>query len=411
MSLDLRNFVQVNINYHSSRVSSVERGIVTLITTSADYVSNPFAGKIFWSYSDYEEAKATASPVITSTDLDPYVASFFSNKGKGLQIIGGYNSAGTQTLQEFLLAKIKELDYRFVIITSDADYDDLLAVAKMSATTNTVYNAITDKSTVSTFDGINEKFFISSTDTNTPESLSISDGDRLSNFVLKYGRKGIEMLPAAYLSSINFRAQNGISDYNFTIETLKGVNFDFQSAKDGSTITEDPTDGSLISDNDTGVHLMDEFVNFDTILVNNIRNLSGDTLKGEEVVNYYTKIILTQTLTERILTLLVSKLKYNQTSINRVMNAITQELNNYVTNGYLQPGYIWTKDPLNYNYNGVDYQVCARNEVLQKGYKSIILPITALTEEERNEHVFPPVYVLLADQRAIRMIVITGDIY
>ena len=202
MSLDLRNFIQVNINYHSSRVSSVERGIVTLITKSDAYSANPFAGKIFKSYLEYSDAKSTATPAILDTSLDPFVASFFANKGRMLQIIGGFDSqAQGASVTEFIEGVLAKLDYRFVIIVSDADYEDLFDAANQLATTNTIYNAITGESSVSTFSGINEKFFISSTDTDSPEELVVEEEYKKSNLVLKYGRRGIEMLAAAYLSS------------------------------------------------------------------------------------------------------------------------------------------------------------------------------------------------------------------
>ena len=81
------------------------------------------------------------------------------------------------------------------------------------------------------------------------------------------------------------------------------------------------------------------------------------------------------------------------------------------TNGYLNSEFIWTQDDLYYSFNGVDYLVCARNTPFKMGYKFIILPISSLTEEQRDSHVFPPVYVVIADSMSVRQIVINGDAY
>ena len=55
--------------------------------------------------------------------------------------------------------------------------------------------------------------------------------------------------------------------------------------------------------------------------------------------------------------------------------------------------------------------ICAKNTPLVKGYKCVILPLTSLNNAQREAHVLPPVYLLLADQTGIRVIVINGDVF
>lgn len=442
MSLDLRNFVQININYNLAKTSYVEKGIVTLITIDSAYSKNPFEKEgpqkngIFYSLSDYTTAKENKS--ITSTVLDAYVESFFANKGKGLQIIGGY-STGEE--KDFILSVLEKLDYRFIIIVSDVNEAILRAVAESQSSTTIAKNPLNGETTVSTFSGLNEKMFISSTldhsgkfynsisgdsaptfvagkyyemdsDTNQYEVLQTIPDDwdsnymdyfevaecNLNNYIIKVGTKGIEMLAAAYLSRINVDDSSTVNDYAFTIETLKKENaFDFL--------------GSLISENNVGVQLIESHFNFNTILVNAIRNYPGDTVSGADLTNYYVRILVTQDLTESIMNLLSSKIKFNQAGVNRLDNVISQELSRYVNNGYLNTDYIWTEDDLYYSFNNRDYLVCSRNTPLLKGYKCVILPLTALNAEQKESHVLPPVYILLADQTGIRRILINGDVF
>ena len=429
MSLDLRNFVNININYNSTNISSVERGIVTLITQN-----NNFPADFGTVYSADEFAATKESKGISDTSLDNYVASFFANKGKALQIIGGYASGA---IDEWMLNVLKGLDYKYVIIVSDVNESILRKVASQVPVTQTIVNPLTNSQTVPTFAGLNEKLFISSTtdksgnlfdsvvaDTaptwaaNTYYSFNVSTGQydlttsepvdwatdytnyfivaesSLQNYVIKVGEKGIEMLAAAYLSKVKMNDASTIQDYAFTIEEVKSY-----------------FPNSVIEDNDVGVALTKAHFNFDTELVNAIRNYPGDTIEGVDMMNYYIKIVLTQDLTENIINLLASKIKFNQSGINRLNNAISQTMNTYITNGYLNTEYIWTEDDLYYSFNGVDYLICHRNTPLVKGYKCVILPITSLTSAQKEAHILPPVYLLLADQTGIRMIVITGDVY
>ena len=489
MSLDLRNFVNININYNSTNVSSVSRGVVTLITINSSFTKDgenafknagPNKDGIFYSVLDFEKAKQEKE--IADTSLDNYVKAFFGNKGKALQIIGGYTSGDYAS---FILGVLESLDYKFVIIVSDVEEQVLRKVATQSSTTNTIVNPITSESTVSTFTGLNEKYFISSTTdisgrlfdsvsttsapafvpnrfyqkiagqyivlTEKPKGsaptweentyyefdgtnynlLLAEPGDwatnwtnyyyeddgqyiqlvdtfwednyanyyevattDIQNYLIKCGEKGIEMLAAAYLSKVRITDASTIQDYAFTVEEVK------------SFFPE-----SIISDNDAGVNLVKGHINFDTQLVNAIRNYPGDTIHGDDMMNYYIKILLTQDLTESVMNLLASKIRFNQTGINRLNNAISQTMSVYVSNGYLNTEYIWTEDDLYYSYNGREYLICTRNTPIVKGYKCVILPLTSLTNEQKEAHVLPPVYLLLADQTGIRMIVINGDVY
>lgn len=430
MSLDLRNFVNINIKYNSTNISSVERGIVTLITQNTNFPAD--FGTVY-SADGFAAVKKAKS--ISDSSLDNYVASFFGNKGKGLQIIGGYS---TGDVAEWMLGVLKELDYKYVIIVSDVSEQVLRSVAAQSPTTKTIVNPLTNTQTVPTFSGLNEKLFISSTTDTSGKLFNFVSGDsaptwqadtyysfnstsgqyelttsepadwstdyatyfvvassvNASNYIIKVGEKGIEMLAAAYLSKVRITDASTIQDYAFTIENVKAY-----------------FPNSVIDDNDTGVALTSAHLNFDTELVNAIRNYPGDMIDGVDMMNYYIKIILTQDLTESIINLLASKIKFNQTGINRLNNAISQTMNTYITNGYLNTDYIWTEDDLYYSFNGVDYLVCSRNSPLVKGYKCVILPISSLTAAQKESHVLPPVYLLLADQTGIRMIVITGDVY
>lgn len=434
MGLDLRNFININIKYNSTNVSSAARGIVTLITIdTSGYESDPMkhAGPngdgILYSIADYNAAKPDGNTV-----LDKWVKSFFNNGGKALQIIGGYDGGN---IDKFLLGVLSKLDYRFVIIVSDVDEQILRRVAGTSSTTNTIDNPITGENTVSTFTGLNEKYFISSTSdlsgklydsvkgseapawtaetyyaldehgqyvltTEAPQDWSttytnyyvVANTD-LQNYVIKVGEKGIEMLAAAYLSKVRITDSSTIQDYAFTIENLD----EFQNSE--------------IEENNVGVKLVKGNMNFDSRINNAIRNYPGDTIHGDDMMNYYVRILLTQDLTESIMNLLASKIRFNQTGINRLNNAISQEMNTYISNGYLNTEYIWTEDDLYYEYNGQRYLICSRNTPLVKGYKCIILPLTSLTPAQRESHVLPPVYLLLADQTGIRMVVISGDVY
>lgn len=443
MSLDLRNFVNVKINYNQTNITQAERGIVTLITVNANYSADPFKEDgthiVFHSAQEFKAAKKEQG--ITDESLDVFIDSFFGNKGRAIQIIGGFQGGEEDDQVDFIVSVLETLDYHHVIVVSDVAREDILRkAASQNATEIVVQNDVTNpEGVVSKMSGLNEKMFIASTrDTSgnlydkVPQGESapawLSDtyfefngvtgqfdllsaepadwstnyfdyfqqGDaNLPNFVIKVGEKGIEMLAAAYLSKARVDDMASLQDYAFTQENVTS----YFSA------------GSIVTENAIGVNLIQKHFNFDSRIANQIRNFPGDTITGADMMNYYIRILMTQDLSEGILNLLASKIRFNQSGLNRVSNAIAQVMNAYIDNGFLDPEFVWTGDDIVYSFNGVNYLVCARNTPLVKGYKASLLPLTSLTREQRESHALPPVYIVFADQTGIRSVLIEGDLF
>lgn len=421
MSVDLRNYVQVNINYNEVKPLNRTRDTAVLFTVNTS--DNAPQGRLnshipesgskavdyFTSLADYLYAIAkynenlpSGEQPIVDTDQAPilynYVKCFFANGGVKLKIIGGFELTppGEDVPSEeeqkiaWILVECVKLKAEQIVITSDAGEAIMEEVARQNVTINVIGNGINTATSIAALSGYKEKMFISST---ADQSLVISSPDKIPNFVIKFGPAGIEMTVAAYLTQVNISDPRTIQDYCYTIEDVSMF------------------EGAVQDNNDTFVALTNKKFNIDTTLVNNVRNVMGDTISGYDIMNYFIRIILTQTLTDRIINVLATKIKFDRSGINKVINAITQELNIYKTNGYLNSEFIWTDDDLFYSFNGMDYLVCSRNTPFKMGYKFIVLPISALTPEQRDSHVFPPVYVVIADSMSVRQIVINGDAF
>lgn len=421
MSVDLRNYVQVNINYNEVKPLNRTRDTAILFTVNTN--ANAPQGRLnshipengseavdyFTSLADYlyaiekynESLEEEEQPIV-DTDQDPilynYVRCFFANGGVKLKIVGGFEltsaDEGVPSEDEqkiaWILTECVKLKAEQIVITSDAGEAIMEKVARQNVTVNVIGNGINTSTSISALSGYKEKMFISST---INPSLEITSPDKIPNFVIKFGPAGIEMTVAAYLTQVNITDPRTIQDYCYTIEDVSMF------------------EGAVQDNNDTFVALTNKKFNVNTTLVNNVRNVMGDTISGYDMMNYFIRIILTQTLTDRIVNVLATKIKFDRSGINKVINAITQELNIYKVNGYLNSEFIWTDDDLFYSFNGMDYLVCSRNTPFKMGYKFIVLPINALTQEQRDSHVFPPVYVVIADSMSVRQIVINGDAF
>lgn len=283
----------------------------------------------------------------------------------------------TPLTQEDVEGAITTLDYTKIVIASNASYS---IMAKVAGSVNQGDD----------FD-MNSKIILSC----IPEGTDIATVSAIEyrGFVVKYGVCGIEMAVAAYLTQINANAYNSVQDYYFTTEN---VVYEYN----------DENIGYVCDDNALATALMEKQINFNSMLVNEVRNIGGNTTKGKNFVNEFMLILLHQTLTNRLVQLLTQKLKYNQTGLSLIGATISDELHRYLNNGYLTTEKSWTDPDL--IVDGIT--VISKNTPLQLGYKYVILPFSTLTAEERREHKLPKIYILIADSYAIRKIEITGEV-
>ena len=214
------------------------------------------------------------------------------------------------------------------------------------------------------------------------------DKDAVANFGVKYSTVlGAEMTIAAYLSHVNVYRTNTVADYMFTQEILTDEKVD------------DTTFGSILNEN----------MNVDVYLAGAVRNMGGNLKNGADLINSYVKIILHQTLTERLLDLLTTKIK-GARGLAQIYATVAQELEAYRSCGYLTTDKVWTDEDLTTTYNGQTYTIITKGTPLLLGYSIKILPLSSLTLVDKTERKTPPIYIIIADQYGIRKITINGEV-
>lgn len=367
-NISLKNFVDVNIQRSArtkplgTRTTAViltdegEEGIITGIT------------------------KLTYTSLLSSyTQTSKYAQVFFANGGEMLDVITGVSydtsdaTATSNTIAE-IVSILKELENEKIVVafawsdqTSElTSYDVIKRVAQSMNSDTSVY-------------GINEKIILA-------RSVEATDIDSTKNFAVKYSSViGAEMTIGAYLTQINVYGVNTIKDYAFTQETLDAEDID----------------------NTTFNYLIDNNYNVDIDLQGIVRNCGGNTkTSADSIVNLFARIVLQQTLTERLVTLLTSKVQSSD-GISKMYATIVDELEYYRTNGFLTTDKIWEYDDW-VSDDGI--VVIEKGTPLLTGYQVKIAPFSSLTPTEKAQHKAPKVYVVLADQYSIRVIQVRGEV-
>lgn len=429
--IDLKNFVDINIQRHILKDISGTRNTVVLFTNDA-LALGEYSGQISFYSNTYNTIEVTIKDYKTK----------FAGKTNTLQYLAEYfNNGGIKALV------ICEIDIDDMIHETDNAIDDeilsvldneyiYIAYASPKANLETNYGKLKNiaiyRNSKESIYGINEKIIIAGT------HLS-NDTNKIKNFAVKYSEiQGAEMTIAAYFSKTRIYRTNSIYDYAFTQENLvaniaedynstKTYNIGDYCLKDNKlyicttaissaeawniahwALSNNGSNGDNISD-ETFKEILNNNMNVDINLAETVRNCGGNNKDGEDLINNFVRIILHQTLTDSLINLLTQKIK-NSSGISKIYSVIAQELEKYLNNGYLTTDKIWTDDDLVIDYNNSQFTIIEKGTALTNGYIIKVLPMSALTIEDRTSHNAPPIYIILADQYGIRKITISGEV-
>lgn len=370
--IDVRRFVDINIKQHVETQISGTRD--TLVLYTHEGTSGKISGNTTTTISDKEilaswAAASTIYTVESFPDTNAYLSMYFQNNGARVIVVEAVD------YEELTAEMIKSLDNKYILVglcsakaNAESAYAALKAIATSRESDSNIY-------------GVNEKIIFARTETS-------SDNSSISNFASKYSKVyGAEMTMAAYLSGIDVYGVSTVNDYMYTAESI-----------DEEVLTDELYE-TLVLNN----------MNVDTYFAGNVRNLGGNLKNGADLTNSYVRIILHQTLTDRLLELLVTKIK-NVDGVGKIYATISKELENYRTCGYLSTDKIWTDQTMTVTVNGKQYAIIEEGTPLTDGYVVQVLPMSALTDADKAARKAPPIYVIIADQYGIRAITVNGEI-
>lgn len=359
MAIDVRKFINVNIGY-STRPSVIsQRNTAVLITSEG----TPTTQTLVSSKGEWDVYKSGK----TFTNTTPYVETFFAHGGVNLLVVEGASGSDALNLP-----------------------DKFIVVAVVGQTLNQM------KTLAGSFDsleGVHRKLLLGRVKYSDLYQDGYTDPalTGYNSLIVKYSEhNGAEMAIAAYLTRVNIYGVNTVHDYAFTIENI---------VPDVSNEIDDALFDVLTELN----------FNFNIPIGGATRNIGGNLTSGRSVINEFMLIVLHQTVTDNLLVLLMSKIKGNQ-GLSAIRGVITQELNKYVTNGYLDTNKIWKLDDWVVNHNSQDFTIIKKSTPLTLGYRVQVLPWSALSDSDRDLRKAPPIYIILADSYGIRHIEVTGEV-
>lgn len=361
-------------------VRNVDGSIKEYVASGIDAITGKNA-TIKIAYTVSSNVGAYANPALQS-----YLSHFFDNGGAKIHLYVGSASASAEHHCLMIGSNAVPVE-EIAVATMDAAFEAGSGIDKLA----TDYNALL-------IDGLDQqvptlgtsatKVFIAYADDAESESANENVGAKYAKVSESVNIPGIEMTILAYLSKINAYGENVVNDYNFTIE-----NVDARAVQNDDVIV-----GACMS----------HFINVDTLLAKAVRNVGGDLMTGHDLVNYYVIIIMQQTCEEAVTNVLSDKLS-GADGTATIYNALVTELNKYVRNGLLAAGN-WEDVDWIVEYNGDSYVVANANERINLGYKVLVVPFAAMTQEDIADHKCPPIYVAMTNKYGIRHVFINGEV-
>lgn len=380
-NISLKNFVDVNITRKKQSAIASTRDTVAILT-DCDMPNE-------YTY----DAIYTIDNVLTfSNHLDDFLSTYFNNGGQKAHVYFAQNLTSPASL----IIQIRNLPTEEIVVMfakTKSPYSQINYVASKVAQAARNDSGIDSKLILSGLAATGE---ISTLISDT--SGNILEASVIPRLIWKYCMGNTSDTAtywdvatiAAYLSKLDMSKIDSVYDYCYTDEVLL------------------QPQGWQLTDADFKL-LQQKNINVDIQLAGALRNIGGNCLDGSDIVNVYCSIVLQQTLTERLVDLLSTKIK-GADGIAKIYSTAVKELNKYVTCGYLSTDKVWTNPDLTINYNGKIYTLIKQGTALLNGYSLTILPMTSLTEDDLILHKAPPIYLILAEQYGIRVIEINGEV-
>lgn len=337
-NIDIRRFVDIDILHHTGSHVDSTRDTVVLLTNESTLDQNTY--EEYDSITEYMAGQFYSNGAGADSNTYKYVATYDQNGGAKIRVVKIGNYSDSSTFASNMKTLIDGLDNKFIVYAcTDNDNTKMIALASLLNSDGEHY-------------GIKQKIILARAPINSvPENIN-----EINNLAIKCSSQiGAEMTIAAYLSKINVYESGSIQDYAFTRES---------SWSSSSRLDEDINDAQF-------EEITSSNCNVDIYLGGTVRNCGGNLTNGLDLVNQYTLIILHQTLTERILNILATKVR-GQSGLDAIQTVMNNELNKYVDNGYLSTNKIWTEETIKKQYNGSSYTIIEQNTVLPLGYKITI---------------------------------------
>lgn len=206
---------------------------------------------------------------------------------------------------------------------------------------------------------------------------------------------------AAYLSKINLTNNSNLRDYCYTDESSV-VNVGTKQFKDNTLIE------TGVSDTDFDVYR--DKVNFIDKIGNRIVNFGGNTAAGTSIIAEFGAICVENAIIQAVLETMLQKQYLTNAGLNNVVSKIHSVMEDYITNGFLQPNSTYTGSTRYYNYGDSSYKVIDTGDELVDGYVVVTIPMSKLTASDTQARKFTPIYIYMQTLGGARTVEITGDI-
>lgn len=150
------------------------------------------------------------------------------------------------------------------------------------------------------------------------------------------------------------------------------------------------------------------YVNIITYLVDRYLTIGGVMTNGSNFMARYFEIVLTQKITTELARLVISKIKFENTTYSAISNSLTALLDVFAKNQLLDMEYISDVNKtvvINEMSGNVTYQTVSVGEVFTEGYKVFTLPPSQYDVENKT---YSGVYTYIAIGNQIHEINVNG---
>lgn len=207
------------------------------------------------------------------------------------------------------------------------------------------------------------------------------------------------LLLGSFTTQLDLDGTESIRDFCYTPANISG----YLLNGGASTYDEIPNDDSSYSSLISNVNVVSKIGNRTIIFGGNLAN-------GVGIDTDFGCICVENDIANTLVEVMIQKQYLTALGLTNVLGKIENLLLRYQTNGYVELNSNYTGDTVYRTYNGTRYTIITNGTALPKGYLVTSVPMNNISQQDRQDRRFTPIYVIIQTQKGARVVEVSGSI-
>jgi len=393
MSIAVDKIVKVDLNVVDTESSAITGYETVVYLVKSDDIGGAEEGKVYNNWTEFNTAYGTSD----TNGIAKSVEVFFDNGGNKIALYK-YNKDTLDTILNNICS----------------NHNDCLYIV---ASNNAISSSADIKAICEKIDNIkaplNKRLVITTSNKQTINDLSdygvVAFYTKLKAQSTNSNVLDIGLLVGSHTSRIALDGSATVTDICYTPVTIKLQDSTGKTYEAFDDLTDEemgiPSQGTLFSKGSLA-----SVANFVSKVGNRILLFGGNLTNGVGIDTDFGCMAVENDIANALVDVMTQKQYLTQQGLQVVLTRIKSLLTRYQTNGYVEMDSTYTGANITKIYNGRKFSIITNGTPMPAGFLVTAVPMNAITQKDRLERRFTPIYVVMQTQKGARVVEVSGTV-